>query len=186
MLLSVQAVSIEMSLGSVLLSKRFDRRGGERVPFSSAMNLLELRDGDASSYADIADLIQHVGEAPQDCEEIFRRMIFNMMINNVDDHLRNHGFLRGKHGWLLSPAYDLNPMSRAEKAPRLATAIFGEESDADIQTAIFAAEFFGLSKTGAREICDQVHDAVAGWRRVADSARAPRREVSDVEDAFFV
>lgn len=74
--------------------------------FASAMNLLELRDGDRSSYAEIADVIQREGEHAEDARELFRRMVFNITINNVDDHLRNHGFLRGRFGWHLSPALD--------------------------------------------------------------------------------
>lgn len=170
----------------VLLSKRFDRRGEARVHFASAMNLLELKDGAASSYAEIADLIQREGEEPQDSRELFRRLVFNIMINNVDDHLRNHGFLRGKRGWVLSPAYDVNPISKAEKAPRLATAIVDDDFNADVQTAIDAATFFGLTQADAQETCDQVHAAVSTWRQTAEAAGAPRREILELEDAFLV
>jgi serine/threonine-protein kinase HipA len=170
----------------VLLSKRFDRQGQERIHFASAMNLLELKDGNKSSYAEIADVIQQVGERAEDSVELFRRMIFNLLINNVDDHLRNHGFLRGERGWFLSPAYDVNPMSRVLWAPQHATSIVDEQSASNIVAALEAASFFDLSKARAQEIVEHVREAVSGWRKVADCAKAPRREVADVEDAFLV
>lgn len=169
----------------VLLSKRFDRRGERRVHVASAMNLLELKDGDRSSYAEIADLIQREGEAAADSSELFRRMIFNIAVNNVDDHLRNHAFLRGKRGWTLSPAYDLNPMSRIEKAPRLTTAIIDDAYDADLSVALDSAEFFGLSRAAAEGVIERVKEAVSGWRQTADAAGAPRREITDLQDAFL-
>jgi serine/threonine-protein kinase HipA len=110
---------IESAGGPVLLSRRFDRKGQERVHFCSAMTLLGLRDGDHASYPDIADLIQTEGSRPAaDSEELFRRMVLSICIANVDDHLRNHGFLRSESGWKLSPAYDLNPVP-AEVRPRI-------------------------------------------------------------------
>ena len=94
----------------VLLSWRFDRHKQQRIPFLSAMSLLQAKDGDRASYPEIVDeLAQHGANTKADSEELFRRMIFNILISNVDDHLRNHGFLwTGKNGWILSPAYDLS------------------------------------------------------------------------------
>lgn len=165
----------------VLLSKRFDRRGDTRIHFSSAMNLLKLRDGQRSSYAQIADLMQQIGGDPQ---ELFRRMILNILINNVDDHLRNHGFLRGRKGWELSPAYDINPISRFEKAPTLSTAIVPEEFEANVDIAKENCELFNLTPAQAALICDEVRGAVTNWPKVAKKAGATKREIEAVESAF--
>lgn len=177
----VEAQLLNVNEQPVLLSRRFDRDRAERIHFSSAMNLLELTDGDASSYAEIADLMQRVGGDPV---ELFRRMVVNILINNVDDHLRNHGFLRVGPGWELSPAYDINPISRFEKAPRLSTAIVPGEFEASTDIAIDNAELFNLTKRAAQAICEQAAEAVGTWRSVARDAEAPRHEVDEIESAF--
>jgi serine/threonine-protein kinase HipA len=165
----------------VLLSKRFDREDGARRHFSSAMNLMGLSDGERSSYAEIADMMQRTGGDPR---ALFRRMVFNIRINNVDDHLRNHGFLRARQQWELSPVYDINPMSRFEMAPQLSTAIVPDDFEASLELAIDSAEFFNLTKQRARSIGEEVESAVAKWPEVARKARATQREMDEVESAF--
>ncbi len=100
---------------AVLLSRRFDRNQEGRVPFMSAMSMTGSSDGQGGSYLDIVDALGQAGvQAKEDRAELFRRMVFNVLISNVDDHLRNHGFLMlGRHGWRLSPVYDLNPTLRS-------------------------------------------------------------------------
>jgi serine/threonine-protein kinase HipA len=103
----------------VRLSRRFDRAGDERVHFASALTLLGLAPGDRASYPELAEILQREGARPkQDSEQLYRRMVFNICIANTDDHLRNHGFLREDGGWVLSPAYDLNPVP-ADVRPRI-------------------------------------------------------------------
>lgn len=82
-----------------------------RVPFLSALSMMGLADGARGSYPELVDLLTQYGaQARGDAKALFRRMAFNVLISNVDDHLRNHGFLwQGRAGWTLSPAYDLNP-----------------------------------------------------------------------------
>lgn len=167
----------------ILMSKRFDRAGDTRIHFSSAMNLLALRDGQHSSYAEIADLMQQIGGDPK---ELFRRMVINIMINNVDDHLRNHGFLRADRGWELSPTYDINPISKFEKAPLLSTAIIPEEFEASVEIAVDNCEFFNLRSAEAAHICEEARCAVATWPEVARAAGATKREIEAVESAFSV
>lgn len=99
------------------LSKRFDRtNSGERIHFTSATTLLQSSDGeDAShgvSYLELAKFIQQQGAQPdQDLEQLWRRIVFFICISNVDDHLRNHGFILQPTGWILSPAFDINPVA---------------------------------------------------------------------------
>ena len=96
----------------VLLLRRFDRRVGQRIPFLSAMSMLDAADGDHHSYLEIADAIRQYGaSAEEDCAQLWRRVVFNILISNTEDHLLNHGFLYDPAGgWRLPPSYDLDPV----------------------------------------------------------------------------
>ena len=113
-----------------------------------------VKDGERASYPEIVDEISRHGvNARADAAELFRRMVFSILISNVDDHLRNHGFLwAGKAGWRLSPAYDLNPTPTDLKARILTTNISLDEGTCSINLALSQAELFGLSLADARAI----------------------------------
>ncbi len=152
----------------VSLIKRFDRRGGTRVPFLSAMSLLNANDGEEAAYTEIADAIRiNCAHPTEDLHELWRRIVFSVMIGNLDDHLRNHGFLRLEEGWVLSPAYDLNPVPAEERAREMTTWISEEGPQADVQLALNACEFFALSSSEAQAILDEVASVVQTWREVA-------------------
>ena len=153
----------------VALITRFDRRNGQRIPFLSAMSLLGLNDGDEATYTDIADCIRMYSSAPTaDLHELWRRIVFSVMIGNLDDHLRNHGFLYDKGGqWRLSPAYDLNPVPLVDKMRELTTWISEEGPDADLDIARRAAAYFALKDNQADVIIDQVSAALRGWQNTA-------------------
>ncbi|NJM35127.1 MAG: HipA domain-containing protein [Rhodomicrobium sp.] len=170
----------------VLISRRFDRMGTTRIPFLSAMSMLGAKDGERASYPEIVDaLSQHGAEAKSDAEELFRRMVFNILISNVDDHLRNHGFLwRGKGGWTLSPAYDLNPVPTDLKARILTTNISLDEGTCSLDLAFDQAGFFGLSLQKAKAIAAEVGAAVSNWRNVAAAAGESRRAIDRMASAF--
>lgn len=163
----------------VALITRFDRRGDQRVPFLSAMSLLGLNDGDNATYTDIAECIRMYSSAPmEDLHELWRRVVFSVMIGNLDDHLRNHGFLYDQNDqWRLSPAYDLNPVPLAEKTRELTTWISEEGPDASLDLAYRAAPFFGLKEDVAEIIIDEVATALNGWR---DTARQLGMSATDI------
>jgi serine/threonine-protein kinase HipA len=171
---------------SVLLSRRFDRDGERRIPFLSALSMLALKDGERSSYPEIVDtLSRHGANASDDAAELYRRMAFNVLISNVDDHLRNHGFLwSGKSGWCLSPAYDLNPTPSDLKARILSTNIDGDEGTCDIELVRSVAGYFGLGLAGGDAIIRSVANAVAGWRETARSTGARASEITRMASAF--
>jgi serine/threonine-protein kinase HipA len=75
-------------------------------------------DGERGSYPELVDALMRDGaRAKVDAEALHRRMVFNVLVSNVDEHLRNHGFLwLGRDGWSLSPVYDLNPTPTDVKA----------------------------------------------------------------------
>jgi serine/threonine-protein kinase HipA len=170
----------------VLLSQRFDRVAATRIPFLSALSMLGLRDGVAGSYPDLVDVLaQHGARAAEDARELYRRMVFNVLTSNVDDHLRNHGFLwEGTSGWTLSPAYDLNP-TPADVHPRiLTTHIDLDDGTCDLDLVQSAAELFSLALETARDIIKEVAAATATWRDVAAEAGARRAEISRMTSAF--
>jgi serine/threonine-protein kinase HipA len=171
----------------VLLVRRFDRRDQERIHFASALTLLGLRDGDRASYPEIAEILLRDGSRPKrDCAELFRRMVFNVGIANVDDLLRNHGFLRERTGWTLSPAYDLNPVP-ADVRPRiLSTYVTPDDATGTLDAARESATYFGLSPKQADTIIAEVLRAIAQWRDLAKEAGASVREQARMESAFLV
>ncbi len=177
---------IQIGGKAVLLSRRFDRMGAARIPFLSAMAMTGSVDGEQGSYPEIVDeLARHGAQAKADAEELYRRMTFNVLISNVDDHLRNHGFLwLGRNGWSLSPVYDLNPTPTDLKARILTTRIDLDEATCSIELVESAAEYFGLPLARAREIIKETANATAGWRVVAREVGARSSEIARMASAF--
>ena len=170
----------------VLLLRRFDRRGGSRIPFLSAMSMLGAIDREQRSYMDIADAIRRYGaNASNDLKQLWRRIVFSVLISNTDDHLRNHGFLyQGNNGWTLSPAYDLNPVPVDVKPRLLCTAINMEDTTASLDLALSVADYFDLKPDQAKSIASEVGIAVAGWRHEAKKAGIAGSEINRMASAF--
>lgn len=169
----------------VLILRRFDRDSGRRIPFLSAMTMLGAADRERRTYTDIADAIRRYGADPRgDLEELWRRIVFTVLISNSDDHLRNHGFLRAPGGWRLSPAYDLNPTPAEAGGRYLTTAIRAGDSRASLDPALETAGYYGLDGRRAREIVGEVASAVGGWREEAARFGVSRREQERLASAF--
>jgi len=177
---------IEVAGKAVLLSRRFDRHDGTRIPFLSAMAMMSAKDGEQGSYPEIVDsLVQHGAQAKTDARALYRRVVFNVLISNVDDHLRNHGFLwLGKNGWSLSPAYDLNPVPTDIKARVLTTNISLDEGTCSLDLLEAAAEYFSLSLAQARMIIKEVALVTSGWRDIAKEVGARSVEIQRMSSAF--
>jgi serine/threonine-protein kinase HipA len=170
---------------SVLLVRRFDRRDGQRIPFLSAMSMLGAADGDQHSYMEIADAIRQYGaNAGEDCVQLWRRVIFNILISNSDDHLRNHGFLYGAGGWHLAPAYDLNPVPTDIKPRVLSTFIDEADGTASLDVALETASHYKLRPDMARNIIREVGAAVKGWRGTASGLGLSKNEIDRMASAF--
>ncbi len=171
---------------AVLLSRRFDRVDQQRIPFLSAMAMLGARDGEGGGYPEMVDaLAGHGAQATADAHTLYRRVVFNVLVSNVDDHLRNHGFLwNGKTGWTLSPAYDLNPVPTDLKARVLSTRIDLQESTCSLELVQEAAGYFGLSLPKARTIIKEVAAATATWRTIAKEVGARPPEINRMASAF--
>lgn len=186
--LNVAQSKLEIVLNKpILLLKRFDRQDGKRIPFLSAMSMIGSRDGQDHSYLELADAISQHGATPDaDRRELWRRVVFGVLITNTDDHMRNHGFLyEGAKGWVLSPAYDMNPMPITEKARILTTSITYDDPRASLDPAFEFAEYLGIPKDEALATIKQVAQATATWRDVATrfgiSSSAQERMVTAFE-----
>jgi serine/threonine-protein kinase HipA len=168
---------------NVLIIDRFDRHNGRRIGFVSALTMLEATDGEQRSYLEIAEVIErHSSRANADLRELYRRVIFSILTANTDDHLRNHAFLREGRGWVLSPAYDLNP--NPDNPSRLSTAIDLDDTTASIDTALTVSGYFRLSPAEARTVVADVEQATSGWRREAAELGLPAREIGRMATAY--
>lgn len=176
----------EVAGKTVLISRRFDRDGERRIPFLSALSMMGLKDGERASYPELVDVLTRTGaNAAADAAELYRRMIFNILISNVDDHGRNHGFLwQDQAGWVLSPAYDLNPVPVDLKARILSTNISLDDATCDLGLALSVAEYFGLKPTTATEIVKQVAGVTRGWSAAAERVGARAAEIKRMASAF--
>jgi serine/threonine-protein kinase HipA len=170
----------------VLLLRRFDRQHGARLPFLSAMSMLDAKDGDTCSYMEFVDVLRQYGAAARDdTHALWRRIVFSVLISNTDDHLRNHGFLwAGPAGWRLSPAYDLNPVPTDIRPRVLTISIDLDDNTASLKLALGAAPYFELSASEASQIASQVGKAVGTWRRVAAKLGLTPREIDRMASAF--
>jgi serine/threonine-protein kinase HipA len=172
----------------VLLVERFDRTPSEqRLGYVSAMTMLEAADGDQRSYLEIADVIERCSDrVTEDLHQLWRRIVFSILISNTDDHLRNHGFIHVVGDvWRLAPAFDLNPEPAA--GPKyLATSIDGTDDAADLDIALGVAEYFRLDGDTARVVVGQVAGAVSGWRQAAARSGLSGKEIDRMSPAFTV
>ena len=169
------------------LSKRFDRdEKGNRRHFSSAMTMLGYQDGANEqigvSYLEIVEfLMEHGGNVDNDLEELWRRIVFYICVSNSDDHLRNHGFVLTKNGWILSPAYDINPV---EYATGLSLNISENDNSLNLELAKEVAPYFRLSAKKTNEIINDILNIVKDWRKIADKYDIPKSEQNRMENAF--
>lgn len=176
---------------SVLIVDRFDRTraadGGPagRVGYVSAMTMLQSTDGDQGSYLEIAEAIEtRSSHTTADLHQLWRRIVFSILISNTDDHLRNHGFLHdGGDTWGLSPAFDINP--NPQPGPKhLSTAIDLGDDTASISLALSVADYFRLSAEESRNVVAEVQAAVSQWTSVARQHGLSSHEVTAMSWAF--
>ncbi len=169
--------------GATFLVKRFDRECSERIHFASAMTMLGKEDGDDAAYPDILDFLTAYGTDPVgDSQELWKRMVFNMLISNTDDHLRNHGFLLTRQGWRLSPLYDVNPTPFGRELS-LSTDYENHEISAD--AAVEVAELFGVSKSVAgQNLADMATIISENWKKLAAACKISGKEAEKMSGAF--
>ena len=169
-------------------TKRFDREKQDRIHFASAMTMTgkneELIRDETPSYLDIVEFIQFSGtQIEEDLRQLWRRVVFNILISNTDDHLRNQGFILTDKGWRLSPAFDINPSIDKEG---LALNIDMDNNALDIDLTRSVGIYFRLGKKEMDNIIDEVKSGISGWKKVATEIGIPRSEQTLMASAFKV
>lgn len=167
-------------------TKRFDREGNTRIHFASAMTMTGNNEENlrfsTASYLDIAEFIMNNGSnVNANLQQLWRRIVFNICISNTDDHLRNHGFILTDSGWVLSPAYDLNPSIEKNG---LALNIDIDDNSLDLDLAKSVGIYFRLNETEMNSIILEVKDAVRNWQNVATEIGIVRGEQELMKTAF--
>ncbi len=169
------------------LTKRFDRTAqNERLHFASAMTLLGYKDGynhrEGGSYLEMVEFIERYGAAPNmDLQELWRRIVFSVGVSNTDDHLRNHGFILSRKGWILSPAYDINPN---EDGVGLSLNISEEDNSLDFDLCLSVAEYFRWNLEEAKPYIKEVTKEIALWSDIAKELQISKKEQQFMERAF--
>tara|TARA_R110000751_G_scaffold100068_2_gene193768 strand:+ start:65996 stop:67258 length:1263 start_codon:yes stop_codon:yes gene_type:complete len=170
------------------ITKRFDRTvDGQRIHFASAMTLLGYTDGvdhlDGVSYLDLVEfLMQNGANIEEDLVKLWTRIVFNICVSNTDDHLRNHGFILNDGGWVLSPAYDINPI---EGGNGLKLNIDSEDNTQNLELALSVAPYFRLDPEEAQSIIDHILDVVSNWQTLAKKIGISRAEIERMSGCFM-
>lgn len=179
---------VESDGAPIALIRRFDRpRGGGRLMYVSAATMLGAEPGDPGehAYTELVDALRQNGATPPaDIEELWRRIAFSILITNVDDHLRNHGFLHVERGlWRLAPAFDINPFP--ERVRELKTWVSEEAGpQATIEALMSVVPYFRLTQARAKAILAEVEHGVAAWRDEGRALGMTGVELESFADAF--
>lgn len=164
--------------GHTFAVQRFDRIDANRRVYASAMTLLQRQDGEGGSYLELAELIEAFGDPAgirEDLAQLYRRILFSILIGNRDDHLRNHGFLRSADGWRLSPAFDINPDPSKDLHALAIDASDARPISAHLRDV---ADFYRLKPDHAGAIDAEVRGAVRGWKQLADTLGVTTRDAA--------
>ncbi len=181
-----------MKVGSkhhTFLSKRFDRtNSGKRIHFSSAMTILERKDGDdaslGASYLELVNfLVESGANTNKDLEELWKRIVFSICVSNTDDHLRNHGFLLTGEGWYLSPAYDMNPNKYGNG---LSLNISETSNEQSLELALEVSVDFRLDQKKAEKVISKIRAEVSKWPNLAKQLKIPKVEQDRMKEAFRI
>jgi serine/threonine-protein kinase HipA len=170
----------------VALIRRFDRRGATRIPYISARTALDWQSEDSGFYTDIADLIRQISGNPiEDLHELWRRIVFTILVSNTDDHLKNHGFIyAGNDRWRLSPAFDINPSPARHRVPETGI-VRGGSFDASLGIALEACVFFELTPQEAQRSAKTMAQTLQEhWKQALRDQGASPGDVGVYADAF--
>ena len=185
---TADAQLINNEAGPVAVIRRFDRTAdGSRLTYISAATMLDsdANGSEQHTYTEIIDSLRQYGaNAQADIDELWRRIAFSILITNVDDHLRNHGFLHASHGqWRLSPAFDINPFP--ERARELKTWVSEETGpEATIEALMSITRYCRIAAPRALQILAQVEHAVSQWREVGRATGMTAAELDQFDGAF--
>jgi len=171
---------------NIFLTKRFDRGKQKRIGYISMMTLLGLTDNESADYSEIAESLHNVSvSVNEDLIELFRRILLSLLVNNTDDHLRNHGLIRAGSGWRLSPVFDVNP--NPDTAAVRVTSIFGEiEKELALLSLKENASSFNLTPQEADKIFCEVITAIKSIEKYAVIAGVSKSEQKTMHKALGI
>ena len=164
---TADTLALPLPKGHAVAVRRFDRKGSQRLHVQSAQVALRAA-GEAVGYPELAQLIRRLGR-PDDVraqqQELFRRMVFNILIDNTDDHENNHALVRGADGfYALSPAFDVLPAAQGLGYQQMRVGALGHE--ASTANALSEVRAFGLTDAQAQQIVAEIASQVAQWKSV--------------------
>lgn len=169
----------------VAVIRRFDRAAeGARIAYLSGGSLLQARRDEDRAYTELADALRRVSARPsEDVRELWRRLLFNFLINNVDDHLWNVGILYAGNGqWRLAPAFDVNPFP--DKARESKTWLSEASGPIiSLEQLLTEAPYFGLTRAEAEETAGGIAMKLAQWKEIATSKEVGLKEAELAEFA---
>lgn len=169
---------------ALLLLERFDREGARRIPYLSGLSAVQGADGGDYSYVELAEFLESEGEAPsRDISQLWLRILFSCAIGNTDDHMRNHGLLRGRGGWRLSPAFDVNP-TPGDQEKYLSCAIDLDERLAVPSAAVAACELYRVIPAHARAEARKMARVLSGWHRLARQDGIAKASIERMSTCF--
>lgn len=205
---------IQLGSRTVMLIRRFDRywaKAGQDAPltedflatppayglaekrlgFVSALTLLACDEMDSpnKSYGDLAQAVRrycHPRVIRENNRELFERLVFNILVNNDDDHLRNHGFVWDPRlpGWRLSPLYDVMPRASLSPERRLHLGVGPQGRIATLDNAFAGREMFTLSAEAAAESIARIWKIVREWKVYFEDYQVPADEIEKIAPAF--
>jgi serine/threonine-protein kinase HipA len=179
---------IQIDDAAVAVVRRFDRTDDNaRIPYLSAASMLQATRNEERAYTEVADIIRAKCARPaEDAQQLWRRLVFNLLITNVDDHLQNLGFLYvGQGAWRLAPAFDVNPFPDKDRESKT----WLSEDMGPVTSLIMLmerADYFDLQPAEALKSLSAVYAAVCDWRTVALSTDVGllETELDDFAPAF--
>ena len=182
------ARAITVDKVDIAVIQRFDRVAeGARIPYLSGGSLLQARRDEDRAYTELADAIRRISAAPtEDLRELWRRLVINLLITNVDDHLWNVGFLYvGDGKWRLAPAFDVNPFPDKDRESKT----WLSESSGPItylEQLLSEAPYFGLTRAEAETVAGGIAIKLADWRQLGASREMglSEEELNQLAPAF--
>ncbi|WP_291922002.1 type II toxin-antitoxin system HipA family toxin [Limnohabitans sp.] len=175
---TADTLALPLPQGHAVAVRRFDRAGSQRLHVQSACVALRAA-GEVLGYPELAQLIRRLGRPDQvraQQQELFRRMVFNILIDNTDDHEKNHALVRGADGfYALSPAFDVLPAAQGLGYQQMRVGAQGHE--ASMVNALSEARAFGLTDTQARVTVAEIASQVAQWKAVFEGLNARDADV---------
>ena len=170
--------------GHVFLARRFDRSGNRRIQSISAQTVIQSQDAsisDVYSYLLLADGLRmpQSGRPQQDCHELFRRMIFNVLTDNTDDHEKNHSLILNDGRWQLSPSYDAIPQMSGLGSQ--AMVIGNDGATATLENLMSAYSRFLLDRKAARAICREVAEGLTRWKQSFSGNKVSANDIDTIE-----